>query len=281
MTLLAAEKVSVAYDGHRVLEDLSLEVAPGAWVGLVGPNGAGKSTLLKAMSGIVGYEGRILIDGRDLASMTRRSIARSIAIVPQRPLLPEAMSVREYVLIGRTPYIPYFGAENKHDFEVVKRVVNSLELSHLADRALGSLSGGEAQRVVLARALAQEAPVLLLDEPTNALDIGHQQQVLELVDVLRAKHSLTVIAAMHDLTQASQFAESLVLLDKGRAVAVGPPQDVLTESSIREHYGASVRVVPDGDGGVLVVPIRSRNSMFEGVGIASSADGSSDEGVEV
>lgn len=281
MTLLVSERVSVAYDGHRVLEELSLDVAPGAWVGLIGPNGAGKSTLLKAMSGIVGYEGKMMVDGRDLASMTRRDIARKIAIVPQRPLLPEAMSVREYVLIGRTPYISYFGAESKHDFEVVRRVVNSLELSHLADRALGSLSGGEAQRVVLARALAQEAPVLLLDEPTNALDIGHQQQVLELVDVLRVKHSLTVIAAMHDLTQASQFAEVLVMLDKGRAVAVGPPQEVLTESSIREHYGASVRVVPDGDGGVLVVPVRSRNSMFDGAKIAAGADRPTDEGAEI
>lgn len=258
MTTIRLENVSVAYGGDPVVKAFSLDVPAGTWLGLIGPNGAGKSTLLRAVAGLVAFEGSITFGDEPAGELSRRAIARKVALVPQRPYLPETMEVFEYVLMGRTPYIPYFASESKRDLEIVREVVNSLELSHLARRRLGHLSGGEAQRVVLARALAQESPVLLLDEPTSALDVGHQQQVLEMVDVLRAQHELTVLSAMHDLTQASQFAESLVLMDRGDQVAAGRPSEVLTESAIREHYGASVRVLPDGDGGVLVIPVRSR-----------------------
>jgi iron complex transport system ATP-binding protein len=173
------------------------------------------------------------------------------------------MTVTDYLLMGRTPYIPYLGTESQQDIDVIGRVLADLELDDLRDRALGSLSGGELQRVVLGRALAQEAPVLLLDEPTSALDVGHQQQVLELVDSLRHDNELTVISAMHDLTLAGQFADSLVLLDAGRAVATGSAADVLTETAITRHYGASVRVIPDGNGGVLVVPTRTTRATAE------------------
>lgn len=258
MTTIRLEDVSVSYDRDPVVKGFSLDVPAGTWLGLIGPNGAGKSTLLRAVAGLVAFEGSIFFGDEPAGALSRRDIARKVALVPQRPYLPATMEVFEYVLMGRTPYIPYFASETKRDLEIVREVVNSLELSHLARRRLGHLSGGEAQRVVLARALAQEAPVLLLDEPTSALDVGHQQQVLEMVDVLRTQHELTVLSAMHDLTQASQFADSLVLMDRGDAVAAGSPSEVLTESAIREHYGASVRVLPDGDGGVLVIPIRSR-----------------------
>ena len=258
MTTIRLDNVSVSYGGDPVVDSLSLDVAAGAWLGLIGPNGAGKSTLLRAVAGLVGYEGTIHLGDEPAGGLSRRAIAQKVALVPQRPYLPDAMEVAEYVLMGRTPYIPYFSSEGKRDLEIVREVINSLELSHLTDRRLGHLSGGEAQRVVLARALAQEAPVLLLDEPTSALDVGHQQQVLEMVDVLRGQHELTVLSAMHDLTQASQFADALVMMDRGKAVVSGTPAEVLTESSIREHYGASVRVLPDGDGGVLVIPVRSR-----------------------
>lgn len=258
MTTIRLEGVTVSYEGTPVVKGLSLNVPAGMWLGLIGPNGAGKSTLLRAVAGLVAFDGEIAFGDGSARELSRRDIARKVALVPQRPYLPATMDVFEYVLMGRTPYIPYFASESARDVEIAREVVNSLELSHLAHRKLGQLSGGEAQRVVLARALAQEAPVLLLDEPTNALDVGHQQQVLEMVDVLRGQHELTVFSAMHDLTQASQFAGSLVMMDRGVAVATGPPAEVLTESAIREHFGASVKVMPDGDGGVLVIPVRSR-----------------------
>lgn len=256
MTAVELARVAVTYDGTRVLEGLTARIPDGAWVGLIGPNGAGKTTLLRAVAGLVPYAGDIRLGGAPVSSLSRRRLARLVAYLPQRPVIPESMTVSDYVLIGRTPYIPYLGTETRADRELVAGVLERLELGAFADRPLGSLSGGEVQRAVLARALAQEAPVLLLDEPTAALDVGHQQQVLELIDELRAEHDLTVVSAMHDLTLAAQFAESLLLLSRGRAVAEGLARAVLTEPAIREHYGASVRVLEDTEGGVLVIPAR-------------------------
>lgn len=256
MTAVELTEVAVAYDGTRVIEGLSARVPSGAWVGLIGPNGAGKTTLLRAVTGLLPFAGDIRLGGAPVSSLSRRGLARLVAYLPQRPEIPESMAVADYVLMGRTPYIPYLGMETRGDREVVGGVLARLELEGFADRPLGSLSGGEVQRAVLGRALAQQAPVLLLDEPTAALDVGHQQQVLELIDELRAEHRLTVISAMHDLTLAGQFAERLLLLSGGRAVAEGPARTVLTEGRIREHYGARVRVVDDPTGGILVIPTR-------------------------
>ncbi len=164
--------------------------------------------------------------------------------------------VTDYVLMGRTPYISYLGSESAKDLRVVDEALGRLELREMADRRLETLSGGELQRALLARALVQQAPLLLLDEPTAALDIGHQQQALELVDELRRERSLTVLSAMHDLTLAAQFADELLLLDGGRAVAFGEPRTVLTAGLIRRHFGASVRIEDNGNGDVIVIPTR-------------------------
>jgi cobalamin transport system ATP-binding protein len=187
----------------------------------------------------------------------RRRLARLVAYLPQRPEVPGAMTVADYVLLGRTPFVAYLGTEGRHDLDVAAEVLDRLALSSLSDRSLGSLSGGELQRTLLGRALAQEAPVLLLDEPTTALDVGHQQQVLELLDELRAERQLTVLSAMHDLTLAGQFADRLLLLCEGAVVAEGRPEQVLTRDLIARHYGADVRVVHD-DWGLAVAPARSR-----------------------
>jgi iron complex transport system ATP-binding protein len=165
------------------------------------------------------------------------------------------MAVLDYVLLGRTPYIPPLGRESAADLDAVDTVLARLDLTGLAGRRLESLSGGERQRAFLARALAQGATLLLLDEPTTALDIGHQQEVLELVDQLRHDNGLTVIATMHDLSIAGEYADRMVLLAGGQVVASGPPRAVLTEQLLAEHYRARVRVV-DGAQGPLVVPIR-------------------------
>ena len=165
------------------------------------------------------------------------------------------MTVLDYVLLGRTPYIPPLGRESAADLAAVDDVLRPARPRRFAGRQLATLSGGERQRVFLARALAQGAPLLLLDEPTRALDIGHQQEVLELVDELRREHGLTVLATMHDLTLAGEYADRLVLLAGGRVVAAGPPARCSPRSCSPRYYGARVRVI-DGDHGPLVVPVR-------------------------
>jgi iron complex transport system ATP-binding protein len=254
--VIALEHVSVRYDAADVVDDVSLNVARGEWLGLIGANGTGKTTLLRAVAGLVPFRGSVALDGRQVADCSRREIALRLALVPQSPRTPSELTVSEYVLLGRTPHIAYLATEGRADRAAARQALARLDLDAFAERPLGSLSGGERQRVVLARALAQEAPILLLDEPTSALDLGHQQQALELVDALRREDGLTVVAAMHDLTLASQFADRLVLLDAGRVAADGPPREVLSEERISAHFGASVRLIEDG-GALYVLPRRA------------------------
>jgi iron complex transport system ATP-binding protein len=251
MTALSLERLTVELGGRNVVDGVSFAVERGEWVTVIGPNGAGKTTLLRCVAGLIGHHGQIALDGVALRRLGRREVARRVAIVPQSPLMPSAMSVREYVLLGRTPYVSYAGREGRRDLAATEEAMVRLDLADLAARPLGTLSGGERQRAVLARALAQEAPLLLLDEPTSALDAGRQQEALELIDALRLDAGLTVLAAMHDLTLAGQYATRLLLLSGGRIVARGAPGEVLTEPLIAEHYGARVRIV-DG----AVIPVR-------------------------
>ncbi|MGH8913997.1 MAG: ABC transporter ATP-binding protein [Acidimicrobiia bacterium] len=255
MSDLRMSEVAVAYNGSRVVKGVDVQVPARSWVALIGPNGAGKTTLLRAVAGLVRYSGTIEIDGRPTSAMSRRRLSQLVAFLPQRPVLPEGVTVADYVLIGRTPYISYLGTESAHDRAVLAEVLERLDLEGLAHRQIGSLSGGESQRAVLARALAQQSEILLLDEPTSALDVGHQQQVLELIDDLRVEQGLTVVTALHDLTLAGQFAQRLVLLDGGEVVSEGPASEVLTEERIQQHYAATVRVV-DQSGALTVIPIR-------------------------
>jgi iron complex transport system ATP-binding protein len=230
---------------------VSFSVEPGDWVTLIGPNGAGKTSLMRAIAGLVAHRGEIRLDGDPLRSLRRRDAAQRVALVPQSPLMPAGMRVEEYVLLGRTPYVSYVGSEGRGDLAAASSAMARLDLTELGSRQLGTLSGGERQRAVLARALAQDAPLLLLDEPTSALDAGRQQEALELIDALRLDAGLTVVAAMHDLTLAGLYAPKLLLLSGGRVVAEGAAAEVLTEPLIEEHYGARVRVL-----GGAVVPVR-------------------------
>jgi iron complex transport system ATP-binding protein len=238
------------------LDSISAEVAPAEWVTVIGPNGAGKSTLLRTISGLVPYDDSVRLEDDEVSELGRRSIAQRLAFVPQEPLLPPEMRVGEYVLLGRNPHIGAFAYESRRDVEAAGGAMAQLELEPFAGRPLRTLSGGERQRVVLARALAQETRVLLLDEPTAALDLGHQQQVLELVAGLRDGTGLTVVAAMHDLTLAAQFSYRLLLLSRGTLVADGPPAEIATEELVSTHYGAAVRVLTDPGFGVAVIPVR-------------------------
>jgi iron complex transport system ATP-binding protein len=258
MSSIEIRDVSVHIMHATILEGISIDIGAGEWLALIGPNGAGKTTMLRAIAGLTPFSGTIRLGGTDVESMGSRERARTVAIVPQRPVLPPAMTVFEYVLLGRTPYIKYFDVEQHHDIDVVGSALERLEITPFADRQLGSLSGGEQQRVVLARALAQEAPVMLLDEGTSALDIGSQQQVLEIVASLRTDHGFTVVSAMHDLTLAGQFADRLVLIGRGRLIDQGSPEDVLKAETIAAHYGATVRVSRD-ENGIVVAPVRRRS----------------------
>ena len=248
--------VTVERGGRPVVDGVNMSVADGEWLALIGPNGAGKTTLLRAIVRLVPFAGEIILDGRAVGDLSRSELARLVAVVPQEPTTPPWMTVAEYVLLGRTPHLGPLAKEGARDRDAAARALGRLDLLPFAERRLGTLSGGEKQRAVVARALAQEARIVLLDEPTAALDIGHQQQALDLLDGLRAEAGLTLLAAMHDLTLAAQYADRMVLLDAGRVSADGLPHEVLTERLIARHYGASIQVV-SVDGRLAVVPTRT------------------------
>ena len=202
------------------------------------------------------YDGAITINGRPTTALGRRQLARLIAFVPQRPVLPPDMTVSEYVLLGRTAHIGYLRAETAADRRVCAAAIERLDLAGMSGRQLRTMSGGELQRVVLARALAQEAPVLLLDEPTSALDLGRRMDALELIDEVRRERSLTVLSAIHDLTLAGQFADRLLLLSAGRVAAAGEPAEVLTDAVLAGHFGPGVQVLTTNSGEIAVIARR-------------------------
>ena len=258
---IALSDVSVRLGGALILDRLSLDIDAGSWVGLIGPNGAGKTTALRCVGDAVEFEGRVTVGTDPVAEMTAREVALQVAFVPQHPVLPEGTNVVDYVLLGRTPHRGAMTSESIHDLDVVGDVMHTLDLEGFSGRDVASLSGGELQRVVIARALAQQTPVLLLDEPTTALDIGNQQEVMELIDRLRHERGLTVLSAMHDLTIAGQFTDRLLMMFEGKIVAEGSATDVLTPDLIMRYYGAVVRVEHDRAGGVVVIPLRQPESV--------------------
>jgi iron complex transport system ATP-binding protein len=252
---ISARGIRVAYDGLQAVAGVDLEVSGGEWVTLVGPNGSGKTSLLRALAGTVAAEGEVELGGIPRRALGRRRAARLVALVPQHPVLPGGMTAAEYVLLGRTPHLGYLAVEGAADRRRALAALERLDAAGLAARPLGELSGGEQQRVVLARAVAQEPAVLLLDEPTASLDVGHQQQVLDLVEGLRRERSMAVLGALHDLTLAAQYADRLVLLIEGRVAAEGPADEVLTPERLTLFPGARVTLLR-GPGGELVIAPR-------------------------
>jgi iron complex transport system ATP-binding protein len=259
--MITFDRVGVSYGSATALAGVSDQVGAGEWLAIIGPNGAGKTTLLRAAARLIGHQGTIAIDGQATSGMRRRTLARLVAYVPQLPELPPDMTAFDYVLLGRTPHIGYLRMETRRDQEICAGLLDRLALAQLSSRRLGTLSGGEVQRVVLARALAQQAPVLLLDEPTSALDLGRRVETLELVDELRREHSLTVLSVVHDLTLAGQFADRLLLLDAGRAVATGNPASVLRDDVLGGHFGAGLHVLTTADGELVVTSRRTRGGI--------------------
>lgn len=252
--MIAARDVRVRRGRKEVVHGVTLAVPPGAWVSVVGPNGAGKSSLLLALAGLVPSTGDVLIDDVSLDALPARARARHLALVPQQPVVPDALTVAEYVLLGRTPHLSLFGTEAGRDHDVADDVLVQVDLAGQADRLVSTLSGGEFHRAVLGRALAQRASVLLLDEPTSGLDLGHQVHVLELVEGLRRSAGITVLSAMHDLTLAARFSDRIALMTEGEVVAEGTPRAVLRPDVLERHYGVRVHVLDGPDGGLIVVP---------------------------
>lgn len=250
-------QVRASLGGREILRGIDLRVEAGEWINIVGPNGAGKTTLLRCCIGAIDYAGSITIGGVTHRRAAER--ARTLAYVAQSSMIPPGMAVVDYVLLGRTPHRGVFAGDSQNDRDLVGQVLTRLDLRGFIHREVRSLSGGERQRVVLARALAQQTPVLLLDEPTTALDLGHQQEVLDLVDDIRREQGLTVIATLHDLTLAARYGDRVALLSEGRVEQLGPPSDVLTEATIGKYFEARVRVIADPEG-PIIVPTTSGNS---------------------
>ncbi|SEO38228.1 iron complex transport system ATP-binding protein [Halogranum amylolyticum] len=240
--LLSVDDVAVSLGGVRVLDGVNASADSGTFVGLVGPNGAGKTTLLRTLNAALTPDrGTVRIDGADVSGLSAKEVGRLVATVPQDTSLSFDFSVRQTVEMGRTPYLSRFGGMRPRDQETVERAMARTTVEQFADRSITEISGGERQRVLLARALAQDTPLLLLDEPTASLDINHQVRTLELVRDL-VDDGKTVVAAIHDLNLAAHYCDDLLLLGEGRILASGAPESVLTEATLERAFGANAVV---------------------------------------
>jgi iron complex transport system ATP-binding protein len=239
---------------------VSLSIERGTWLSIVGPNGAGKSSMLLAIAGLLRSHGEVTVAGRPVGELSVRERARLFALVPQQPVIPDSLTVAEYVLLGRTPHLSLFGTEAGRDHELASSILAKVDLAWASDRLVASLSGGEFHRAVVGRALAQEARVLLLDEPTTGLDLGHQVQVLDLVEELRRTEGITVLSAMHDLTLAARYADRVSLLVDGELVADGAPADVFRAELLERHYGVPVHVLRGPRGELIVAPAEAETA---------------------
>jgi iron complex transport system ATP-binding protein len=242
--MLKIKNLSVDYGARRILHEISLEVQSGEVLALIGPNGAGKSTLIRAVSGVIPIAGgHVRTNGDDFAALAALQRARYVATVPQAVSMPPAYTVWETVLFGRTPYLSFLGQPSQNDEEIARQALARVSALPLVDRRVGELSGGEQQRVLLARALCQSTPILLLDEPTAHLDLQYQVSLLELVHELAHKDQLAVLVALHDLNLAAHYADRVALMVAGSIKAMGKPKEVLQSKLIEDAYCMPVQVV--------------------------------------
>lgn len=245
MVTLTLDAASVALGRRQVVRGVSATFHPGALTGIIGPNGAGKSTLARAMLGLIPYSGRIALDGDEVAAMPRAALARRLSYLPQGQTLHWPLSVERLVGLGRLPHLGPMSRIAASDAEAIERALARADVLDLRERIATELSGGERARVLLARALAVEAPALVADEPLASLDPGHQIDVMELLKA-EARSGATVIAVLHDLTMAARYCDRLVLMQCGALAADGAPADVLTPANLKTVYGIDARVEIDG-----------------------------------
>jgi len=242
--ILEIKNLTVKYGERTALKDISLDIHPGEILALIGPNGAGKTTLVRSLSGVLQpRSGSARIKGQDIYQISPGQRAKALAVVPQARNLPEAFSVWQTVLIGRTPYLGWLGRPTSKDIERTYWALSRTNTVDFAERRIGELSGGEQQRVLLARALAQETPVLLLDEPTAHLDLRHQSLILNLVRELAQDQQLAVLMVLHDLNLAALYSDRVALLVEGSLCALGTPAEVITPSRLMEAYEVPLQVI--------------------------------------
>ncbi|MGW4534683.1 ABC transporter ATP-binding protein [Nocardia sp. NPDC004340] len=254
---LRAAGLACAAGRRTVVARVDFTVSPGETVGIVGPNGAGKTTLLRTLAGLIApVEGGVEVDGRPVHQVSARERARLVGLVGQDEVPPTDLLVGELVALGRTPYLPPWGAGGPGERAAVQRALGRVDLAGFEGRAVGRLSGGERQRVLLARALAQDTPVLLLDEPTNHLDVTHQLELLALTRELER----TVVMSLHDLTLADRFCDRVLVLDDGRARPLEPPGTALRPEVLDEVFGVRARRIPDPDTGDSHLLITARTA---------------------
>jgi iron complex transport system ATP-binding protein len=240
--MIEVNDIDIGYDEiTKILSHLSFEVADGTFFGIIGPNGSGKTTLIKALSRILAPQsGTIYLEEKELSSLSHRDLAREVSVVPQETTISFDFSVEEIVMMGRHPYQNRFSAETPEDLAIVRHAMELTNTLRFRERSVNEISGGERQRVIIARALAQQPKILLLDEATSHLDISHEMEILSIIHDLKGE--VTVVAIFHDLNLAAHYCDELILLNEGRIVGMGTPAEVLTRDHIREVYGIDVVV---------------------------------------
>jgi iron complex transport system ATP-binding protein len=240
---IEAKNLSYSYDNNDVFKDLSFSVPKGTFFIIIGPNGSGKTTLMKVLSGIKRPDkGKLYILDKVIEQYSRRSLAQTIAMAPQMTTVDFPFTVREIVLMGRSPYKGLLGFDNQTDLQIAQQAMAFTQVEHLAKRKLGQLSGGEQQRVLIARAICQEPEIILLDEPTASLDLAHQVRVMDLMEQLQKKKNITVIMVSHDINLACMYAQSLLLIQNGKIVSIGSPAQVLNYKTLEQAYGCPLLV---------------------------------------
>lgn len=256
--ILKVSDVNYSYNGKKALDNIGFNIESGNFIGIIGPNGAGKSTLLKVLSSALKPDrGTVLLNGIPLSNMKSRDIASCIAFVPEETIVNFCFTCREIVLMGRTPYINRFSWEKDEDYMIAEEAMKMTDTIEFKSRDINSLSSGEKQRVIIARALAQKPDVLLLDEPTSHLDINHQKEIFDLLMKLNRDSNLTIVTVMHDINLASIYCENLILLDSGKVFMEGKPSELITEENIKSIYGTEVRISRDvktGIPGITIIP---------------------------
>ncbi|MDY0152309.1 MAG: ABC transporter ATP-binding protein [Candidatus Cloacimonas sp.] len=248
--MIELHKVSCGYGEKLILNGLSLALKPGSFYALLGPNGAGKSTLLYTMMGYLKpTEGSVKVFGKELSTTKRSYAARKIAYVPQESSQEFDHSVAETVLMGRYPYLGLMQAHSDYDHQAVDKVLELLNLSELKERWLSKLSGGEKQRVFIARALVQETPYILLDESLSQLDINHQIEIMKLLRKINTEHGKTILLVSHNLNLAANYADKLIFLKDGSLVAEGAPEELITTATLNALFGVNLEIIPNPHSG--------------------------------
>lgn len=254
MTRLVTQHAVVGYGGAPIVKGVDVDIPDGAITAIVGPNGCGKSTLLRALARLLSpSEGSVLLDGEDIQRIATREVARRVGLLPQSPIAPAGITVRELVARGRTPHQKVLRPWSAEDETSVMSALHSTGLTAIADEAVDELSGGQRQRAWIAMALAQDTPIMLLDEPTTFLDIAHQYEVLDLLHRLHHRQGRTIVMVVHDLHQAARYASHVIAMSGGEVAASGAPSEVLTEQLVGDVFGLDVRVLPDPVTGTPVI----------------------------